>query len=126
MPHPQLDRKQRNALFSLILLELSHMEDLAIAIENCDESKARQHRQQLEDYFRLLDDLGWQNPIDQEAFTLTMDQTRLRRALHALSEQAIEVIKFDVEELRFTAERQSDDAALALSTTVTLLATTGQ
>ena len=122
MPHPQLDRKQRNALFNLVLLELSHMDDLAIAIENCDETKARQLRQQLENYFRLLDNLGWQYPTNQESFVLTMDQTTLRAALQSLSDQAIEVLQMDVEELRFTAERRADDATLVLSTAVTVLA----
>ena len=122
MPHPHIDRKQRDALFNLVLLELSHMDDLAIAIDRCDEAKAKDCRQQLEDYFRLLDDLGWQYPAAQASFNLTMDQTTLRRTLRTLSRLAIEVLRLDVEELRFTAERQSDDATLTLSATLTLLA----
>lgn len=122
MPHPQIDRKQRDALFNLILLELSHMDDLAISVEGGDEAKAKQHRQQLEDYFRLLDDLGWKLPTEQQTFKLTQDQSSLSRVLQALGQRATKELQLDTEELRATIDQRDEDATLVISTTIDLLA----
>lgn len=125
MKYPKINRSQRDAIFNLVILELSGTDDLVIAIDREDELKAHEMRRRIEDRFRLLDDIGWRQRTHHDTFNLRMDETNLRRLLRELGEQAFEVLQFDAEELRITAERRSDDATQVLSTTTALLADLG-
>jgi hypothetical protein len=84
----RINREQRDAIYSEIVLDLSGTGDIRIELDNGDYEGARRHRRRFEDDMRLLDDLGWEPETDGEEFALSMPAGQLARALRNLSANA--------------------------------------
>lgn len=81
----RIDREQRDAIYSEIMVDLSGTGDICIGLGRGDYDSARRHRRRFEDDMRLLDDIGWEPDPDRDEFELTVSPGQLARALRALT-----------------------------------------
>lgn len=83
----RIDREQRDAIYSEIMVDLSGTGDICIELDRGDYDSARRHRRRFEDDMRLLDDLGWEPDPDpdRDEFELTVPPGQLARALRSLT-----------------------------------------
>jgi hypothetical protein len=79
-----LNRVQRDAMRSDLIVELGALNDVALLIDTGDYAAARRTRQRVESYLRLLDDLGWGASDPGESFELTMPHDQLGDIIHDL------------------------------------------
>jgi hypothetical protein len=83
-----LTRAQRDAVRDDLITELTPLADLPGLIDRGDYAAARRLRRRLEDYLRLLDDLGWGENDPGESFELTMPSEQLERTIRELRDSA--------------------------------------
>ncbi|MEX1141396.1 MAG: hypothetical protein WD993_05110 [Thermoleophilaceae bacterium] len=83
----RIDREQRDAIYSEIMVDLSGTGDICIELDRGDHQAARRHRRRFEDDMRLLDDRGWEpdSDPDRDEFELSMPPGQLARALRSLT-----------------------------------------
>jgi hypothetical protein len=75
---------ERRAIRDELLVDISRVGDIALALDRDDPEQARCLRYELEQDYRLLDDLGWAEEDPGEAFELTMPAGELSHALARL------------------------------------------
>lgn len=93
-----LDREQRDAVYSELVLDLSGTGDIRINLDGDDYDAARRLRRRYEDDMRLLDDLGWEPDQDRDGFEVTMDHDELARVLRRLNRSAGDTLNIYVVE----------------------------
>jgi hypothetical protein len=78
----KLNRRQRDAIYDEVVLDLHGIGDIAIALDGDEYDVARRYRRRFEDDMRLLDDLGWEpDQRDRDEFELTMPAEDLARVV---------------------------------------------
>jgi hypothetical protein len=87
-----IGRDERHAVREALLNDLARIGDVELAIQKADYATARRLRQEIEEDFRLLDDVGWgeDDPAATVALTVPLDDlARTLRRLHGLALGAI-------------------------------------
>lgn len=79
-----IDRRHRQAIYELLVCDLSGVGDIYLALREPDADYARQLRARFEQDMRLLDDLGWHGAVAREAFAITMPEQQLTQLLRRL------------------------------------------
>lgn len=85
-------RTERDALWWLCRLKMAAIGDVFAAFAAGDVNEARALRHVYRDVTRLLDDIGWKEQQDGDAFAVTMASDALLRALLQLHERGIALI----------------------------------
>jgi hypothetical protein len=83
-----ITREQRDAIYEVVLNHLTGIGDVWLAVERGDFEEASELGRDFGENLRLLADLGWEEAIDREQFTLTMPCAELARAVVRLHERA--------------------------------------
>jgi hypothetical protein len=83
-----IGRRQRDAIYGEVVVDLSGVGDIQIALDDGDFDAARRFRRRFEEDMRLLDDIGWEPDPEGEEFVLSMPAVQLASALRRLSENA--------------------------------------
>ena len=81
----KLTRKQRDAIYGEVLLDLTGTGEIYLHMNKEDYEAARRTRRRYEENMRLLDDIGWEPESDAEEFEITMARDDLARALRRLN-----------------------------------------
>jgi hypothetical protein len=88
-----IDRDQRVGLYELIRNHLGSIEDFFVALERTkDFAKAERLGLEFAEDFRLLQDIGWAERDEREAFELTMPVHDLIELLQRLHAEAVPVL----------------------------------
>ncbi len=88
-----IERDQRDGLYELIRNHLGSIEDFWIALERTrDFAKAEQLGLEFSEDFRLLQDIGWSERDEREAFDLTMPAHDLMELLKRLHGEAVKAL----------------------------------
>jgi hypothetical protein len=89
----RIDRDQREGLYELVRNHLGSIEDFWIALERTrDFAKAEQLGLEFSEDFRLLQDIGWDEHDEREAFDLTMPAHDLMELLKRLHGEAVKIL----------------------------------
>jgi len=88
-----IDRDQRAGLYELIRNHLGSIEDFFVALERTkDFAKAERLGLEFAEDFRLLQDIGWAERDEREAFELTMPIHDLIELLQRLHAEAVPIL----------------------------------
>ncbi len=85
-------RAERDALYWLCWLKMAAIGEIFTAFAAGDVDEARGLRHVYRDVTRLLDDIGWKEQQDGDAFAVTMELDALLRALLQLHERGIALV----------------------------------
>jgi hypothetical protein len=106
---------QRDGLYELVRSHLGSIEDFWIALErNRDFATAERLGQEFAEDFRLLQDIGWGEGEDREAFELTMPPRDLAEMLQRLQGDAKRLLIGSPSEQRATEEDEEVTERLQL------------
>jgi hypothetical protein len=119
--------EQRDALYELVIDDLSGLADVVIAIEQGRRDEAGRLAKRFGEDFRLLEDLGWARDDDREAVELTIWPEDLVEALGRLRDDARAGSQEpeEVREARALDERHRSRFQTALGACEVLLAKLG-
>jgi hypothetical protein len=82
-----ISRKQRDALYELVVDHLTAIGDVWIEFRNRDFATAKRQAREFVEDLHLLNDLGWEETIDSEWVTLTVPPGELVRTIARLHRQ---------------------------------------
>jgi hypothetical protein len=83
-----ITREQRDAIYEVVMNHLTGIGDVWIAVERRDFKDAGRLGRDFAEDLHLLEDLGWEEDVDRDKFTLTMPRDELARAVVRLHERA--------------------------------------
>lgn len=86
-----IDRDQREGLYELIRNHFGSIEDFFVALERTKDF-AKAERLEFAEDFRLLQDIGWAERDERQAFELTMPTHDLMELLQRLHAEAVPVL----------------------------------
>lgn len=101
-----ISRKQRDAIYELVVTHLTGIGDVWIELENRDVATSKRLARAFVEDLHLLNDLGWDETIDSERVTLTVPPGELVPTLARLHREA-------AGSLRAYVSRPKDDEAAA-------------